>query len=383
MTRLQRLTQSLHTACIDSLLVSSPSNIFYLTGFRGLAPWEREAFLLILGERCILVTDQRYEAQAREVRDITVSVTESGQNYYQKIVQLLTDSRLPTASHPTSPSTSLKASKLAFEYRDLKYLEFEYISRLVANTVLEPQDGIVEEMRMVKDSNELDIISEACRITDQVYDAIFKEELVGKTEAEVSFLIETLSRKFGGEGNSFIPIVATGLNSSLSHHRPETTKISDGPLFIDFGVKYKGYTSDITRTHFVRKGEVTSPADFKEFDDTYKKILEAQQTAIDKIKPGMLGKEAYQIAYDVLDKYNLAQYFHHSLGHGVGIDIHENPRLSRTSEIVLKENMVCTVEPGVYIPGKFGIQIEDTVVITTSGCNALTGSRKKLIDQRG
>ena len=363
--RLNKLSQFLKERGVSNLLVSSPSNIFYLTGFRGLAPWEREVFLLYQNKIFTLITDNRYEAQVHNIKDVHISITESGQNYYQKIISIITINRQLSTNN-----------QLSFEYRDLKYLEFEYFGRLLPGIVLEPQDGIVEELRVVKDSDEVNTLSEACRITDQVFDAISRDDLVGKTEAEVSFLIETLSHKFGGEGNSFIPIVATGANSSLSHHRPDSTKITEGPLFVDFGVKYKGYTSDITRTYFVRRGEVPSPTEYNEFNETYVKILEAQQTAIDKIKPGMLGKEAYQLAYDVLSRHDLARYFHHSLGHGVGIDIHENPRLSKTSSMTLQENMVFTVEPGVYIPGKFGIQIEDTVLLTQSGCKVLTKASK-------
>lgn len=369
MNRLEKLYSALSLRGISSFLVSSPSNIYYLTGFRGLAPWERECFLLIIGKTAHFVTDTRYAEQAQSLKNVTVHVTEAGQNYYQKIVSILASNGLQSRIAGQQSTVN----RTGFEYRDLKYFEFEYLQRISPQTVLEPQDGMVEEFRMVKDSSEIALLRKAGEITDRIAVYLRKsDELLGKTEAEVSFLIETLARKYGGEGTSFIPIVATGVNTSLSHHRPDDTKITEGPLFIDFGVKYEGYTSDITRTYFIRRGGVTSPAKSVKFHDVYQKVFEAQQTAIEAIKPGMLGKEAYQIAYDVLKKYDLAQYFHHSLGHGVGIDIHENPRLSSLSMVQLQQDMIFTVEPGVYIPGELGIQIEDTVLLTTKGCQRIT-----------
>lgn len=364
--RLDKLTQVLNSTGIESFLVSSPSNIFYLTGFRGLAPWERECFLLFTDKSWFFITDARYEKQTRAFSEVQTVTTDQGQNYYQKITQLL------------------KNDKLYFEYRDLKYLEFEYLQRINTQLVMEPQDGLVEKLRVVKDSQDLQALKQACNITDQVFSSILETPLVGKTEAEVSFLIESLSHSLGGEGTSFIPIVATGLNSALSHHRPDRSRITGGPLFLDFGVKYAGYTSDITRTIWIdEKSRVVSlppgeagSGSARHFQETHKKVLEAQQTAISTIQPGMTGKEAYECARVVLAKYDLAQYFHHSLGHGVGIDIHENPRLSSLSNMILEPNMVFTVEPGVYIPNKFGIQIEDTVLLTEKGCTLLTKSKK-------
>lgn len=226
----------------------------------------------------------------------------------------------------------------------------------------------------IKQDYEIENIKKACEIADKAYVKLLSRIKEGMTENDVAAELEYLMRSFGASGTSFESIVGFEANSSVPHHETGLTKLKFGDIIlIDFGCKYGGYCSDCTRTFLF--GDDKKHGEFKE---TYKKVLEAHYAAKEKIKGGETGKEADEYARSVLRGYGLDKFFTHSLGHGIGINVHEHPMLSPRSSDILKENMVFSDEPGVYFEGKFGIRIEDTVTLKGGKVLSLTDSDKKL-----
>lgn len=227
----------------------------------------------------------------------------------------------------------------------------------------------------VKEDYELEYIKRACEITDNAFTTLLNDIKEGMTENEVAALLEYLMRKLGAGGTSFETIVAFGENSSVPHHETGTRKLKFGDIIlIDFGCKYGGYCSDCTRTFLF--GDDGKHSDFKR---EYNRVLEAHMLVKEKLIPGMTGRTADAIARDYLKNYSLDKFFTHSLGHGIGINIHEFPFISPKSEDVLKDGMVFSDEPGIYLAGQFGIRIEDTVTLSGGQAVSLTNSDKKLL----
>lgn len=378
MSRLAAFQSLLNSNRIPVFLVSSPQNIFYLTGFRGLAPFEREVLVLVMKEKTYLITSKSYEGEAQTSSNIEVVIPKTGENFYQSIVEILKDQN---------------QNSVHFETRDLRHVEFRYLQSLCPTLTLTPHNGLVEDLRVVKDENEIEKITKASEISSQVLSVIARTfgtkqsdtsdsvlttnyQLL-TTEQSLAWLIEKTARDLGAEGVVFPPIVASGAHSARSHHRSNTTKLGSEPVMVDFGVQFDGYITDVTRMFFPKvrpfKGRT-----FSEFADTYERLLEVHQSIIHFIQIGQTGREVFEYAAGLLKKEKLDESYTGILGHGVGLQIHENPRLSSTSTTMLQENMVFTVEPGVYISGKFGMRIEDTVLLTKSGCKALTTYTKEL-----
>ena len=253
-------------------------------------------------------------------------------------------------------------------YRDYKKLQdagFEIVDSSKAFT----------QAMSVKDDQEIANIEKACEITDKAFSQLLGEIKEGMTENEVAALLEFLMRKGGASGTSFDTIVGFGENSSVPHHETGSRKLRFGDIIlIDFGCKFNGYCSDCTRTFLF--GDDKKHEDFKK---AYSRVLKAHMLVKEQLKSGMTGREADAIARNYLKKYGLDELFTHSLGHGIGIDIHEFPSLSPKSEDMLVDGMVFSDEPGVYIAGKYGIRIEDTVMLGGGKVISLTDSDKKLI----
>lgn len=227
----------------------------------------------------------------------------------------------------------------------------------------------------VKEGYELELIKKSCSIADKAFIALLDCIKEGMSENDVAALLEFLMRKFGASGTSFETIVAFGENSSVPHHETGTRKLKFGDVvLIDFGCKYGGYCSDCTRTFLFGDDK-----NHEEFKKAYQIVLDAHMLAKQRITNGMTGKQADAVARDLLKEHELDKYFTHSLGHGIGVNIHEFPRLSPKSEDVLLNNMVFSDEPGVYFEGNFGIRIEDTVMLKDGKVLSLTDSDKKLI----
>jgi Xaa-Pro aminopeptidase len=326
------------------LLVTDPTNVRYLTGFQS-----SNAALLVEHDRTLLFTDFRYLEAARAVPD--VELVQTKRDLIGELAQML-------------------GGRIAFE-RVLPYGLYEVLRD--GGLDLVPTSGSVERLRAVKDDQELDALRRACAITDRVFERLTEVRFVGRTEREVSWDLTRLFVEEGGEGLAFESIVGAGPTGARPHARAGDRTIEAGELVvIDAGTTIDGYASDYTRTFAT--GELDGEA--KEAYDTVKA---AQQAALDGIRAGMSGVDADLLARAVIDASAFSGTMGHGLGHGLGLDVHEAPKLSAESASVLEPGNVVTVEPGVYLEGRFGIRIEDDVVVTADGIENLTGFRKDLV----
>jgi Xaa-Pro aminopeptidase len=339
--RLTRLAQQID----DPLLVTNPTNVRYLTGFAS-----SNAALLVERDRVRLFTDFRYWGAAQDVDGVEPVLTK--RNLLKELAEMLT-------------------GRVAFE-RSLAYGSYETLRD--GGLDLVPTSGAVEKLRAVKDEGELEILRRACAITDRVFERLTEVPFVGRTEREVSWDLEQLFHEEGGDALAFESIVGSGPTGSRPHARAGARKIGAGELVvIDAGCTIDGYASDYTRTF------ATGPLD-DEAKEAYQTVLLAQQRALDGIRAGLSGVDADALARSVIDESPFNGAMGHGLGHGLGLDVHESPRLSTESDDVLEPGNVVTVEPGVYLDGRFGVRIEDDVVVTADGIENLTGFRKDLIE---
>ena len=335
---------------IPAMLISKDENVRYLSGFKG-----DSAVLIITDAEQILITDGRYTEQAK---------TEAP-NF--KLIQQIDGLWKKTAE----VILSLKTKRMGFEGHNLTYSVYLALSKLLPN--IELCHISLENFREVKDEEEISNIKKACNIADLAFDEVLKFLRPGVKEYEIAAFLENAMKLNGSEKAAFDTIAVSGVRGSLPHGVPTEKLIILGEFVtMDFGAKYNGYASDITRT--VAVGNATD-----EMRRAYSAVLKAQETVLPYIKPDISGVDADKIAREALGEYE--KYFAHGLGHGVGLEIHEEPRLSKKSKCkALKENMIVTDEPGVYIEGKFGIRIEDTVLVTENGGLPLTKSDKRLIE---
>lgn len=342
--RIDRLRATLE----QPLLVTAPKNVVYLTGFRS-----SNAALLVEPERVRLFTDFRYLEAANAVPDVEVVQTKRN---------LLGDL-----------AEGLAGRRIGFEAKTVTYAEWELLQK--AGVELAPTYGVVERQRAVKDATELDALRRACAITDRVYERLTEVPFVGRTELDVSWDLTRLFHEEGGEELAFESIVGAGPTGARPHARASDRRIGAGELVVvDAGCTVDGYASDYTRTF------ATGPLD-GEAKEAYQVVLSAQLTALDGIRAGLSGVEADLLARRVIEDSPFAGTFGHGLGHGLGLDVHEQPTLSTLAgdEPLVPGNVV-TVEPGVYLEGRFGIRIEDDVVVAQDGVENLTGFRKDLIE---
>ena len=339
---------SLRKQLEQPLLVTTPKNVVYLTGFKS-----SNAALLVDRERVQLFTDFRYIEAANAVDGVEVVQTKR--------------SILPELARIVS------GQQIGFEANTLTYAEWETIREGGAEPV--PTYDVIEKQRAVKDQHELEAIRRACKITDRVFERLTEVPFVGRTEREVSWDVTRLFHEEGGEELAFESIVGAGPTGARPHARAGDRKIGAGELVvIDAGCTIDGYASDYTRTF------ATGPLD-GEAKEAYQTVLAAQLAALDGIRAGLTGVEADLLARNVIEESPFAGTFGHGLGHGLGLDVHEKPTLSTlASDDPLVPGNVVTVEPGIYLAGKFGIRIEDDVVVTDDGIENFTGFRKDLVE---
>ena len=339
--RLARLRADLE----QPLLVTDPANVRYLCGFES-----SNCALLVEQDRVRLFTDFRYFEAAQAVEAVEPVLTK--RNLIRELSETLD-------------------GRIAFE-RVLPYGLYEVLRD--GGLDLVPTSGTVERLRAVKDAGELELVRRACAITDRVFERLTQTPFVGRTEREVSWDLAQLFHEEGGEALAFESIVGAGPTGARPHARAGDRRIGAGELVvIDAGTTVDGYASDYTRTF------ATGPLD-GEAKEAYETVLAAQQAALDGIRAGISGIEADALARSVIDGSAFAGKLGHGLGHGLGLDVHEAPRLSTESPDVLAAGNVVTVEPGVYVEGRFGVRIEDDVVVTEDGIENLTGFRKDLIE---
>ncbi len=331
---------------IDALLVTNDTNIRYLTNFPASESW-----LLVLKGRSFYITDFRYVQEAKEgLKGITLK------QYTQTPCMTLFDL-----------CKQYKVKRLGFDERHTSVCMFKKLKEFCpTRTKLLPATGIVEDLREIKDETELSQIRGCLKLHGEALKFLHKVVKPGLSERQVLAKLEGFVKENRAKF-AFDPIIASGPNSAYPHAKISDRVIRDNePVLIDIGMDINGYKSDLTRNFFL--GRIPTS-----YAKAFEALEIAQKESIAMIKPGVPVADVDAKARNVLRKFGLAKYFGHSLGHGVGLDIHENPRLSIKSKSCLQPGMIVTVEPGVYIPGKFGIRVEDMVLVTQESCEVLSG----------
>ena len=351
----ERLISYLHPGPKTAVAVHDPSNMFYLTeGYTG------EGVVFLAGETRVIITDFRYTEQAeRQAPGFRVEMTEKGRNHNRILAELAKEKGI----------TELRAETNYLSVDDFEALR----SALGEEISCVPLNRAPQKIREVKTPAEVVAIRKACAITSEAFDAILPKIRPGMTEKELQIELDFTMLRLGADEFAFDTIIASGENGSLCHAIPGARTLKAGDMItMDFGAKVGGYCSDMTRT--VALGQPS-----EEMRRVYDTVLRAQTMCEDALRAGKTGNEIDQLARDYIDARGYAGRFGHGLGHSVGIDIHEDPRLSQTCHDVIEANVVITVEPGVYIPGLGGVRIEDTCLVRENGCTPLTTADKQLI----
>jgi Xaa-Pro aminopeptidase len=346
--RAQRLAGLVAEKELASLLVSDLVNVGYLTGFGG-----TNGACICGPEQRLFLTDFRYTERAEAEVDGWEVVTVKGE-WLPGIADRL-------------------EGEVGFEDQHMSVRTLEQLREKAGEGVeLKPGGGLVEKLRRVKEPAEVEKVAEAAKLADEVYEWSLERGLAGKSEADVAKAAVARIRELGAEP-SFPPIVAAGPNGALPHAEPGEREIGKGELVVfDMGAQLDGYCSDCTRT-FAVGGEVGELA-----EAVYEIVFDAQAQALDAVSPGKGGKQLDGVARQVIEEAGYGEQFGHGLGHGVGLEVHEAPRLGLRSEDVVEENEIVTVEPGIYLAGEFGVRIEDLVVVVEGGHRNLSGLPKEL-----
>jgi Xaa-Pro aminopeptidase len=350
--RLRALRAELIRSRLDALIVTHLPHVRYLSGFSG-----SNALCVITKTDQSFLSDGRYRVQAKdEVRGFRIVIAQGR----------LFDVAAERALLP-------KKGRVGFASQHLTVAELRHLKKLFRHARFVPADGIVDRLAAVKRQDEIGLITQAVKITDEVFGKILKILKPGVTELDVAAEIGYLHRTLGAEADAFEPIVASGKRGALPHARASQKKIKNGELVtIDMGCRFRGYHSDLTRT--VAVGKPSSRA-----RKIYQIVLDAQRLALDAAGSGMSGRALDAVARTYIKKKGFGKYFSHSLGHGLGLRVHELPRLSKLSVDRLVAGNVVTIEPGIYIPGFGGVRIEDDVVIREGYAVVLNKAPKELI----
>lgn len=339
---------------VDGYLISSETNVTYLTGFTG-----DSSRLLVTPNGCVFITDGRYTEQAAMECPSAINIVKwidevrfGAQTYYHH-------------------AKELGVNVLAVEGDVLSVNSYNEIKDAMEEIHLETLDGLIEEMRQVKDKEDIESLRKACKISDKALEQTLPFIKEGVTEAEIVAKLEYNIKMNGAEGLSFDTMVLSGSKTSLLHGHPGDKKIEKGDFILfDFGAVYKGFHADISRAFIM--GEASD-----EQIEVYNIIKEAQQKAVESIKNGVEGTHPDDIVRSIIpEKY--IEHYYPGLGHGVGLQIHEQPFIRHTSKFEYKSGMTVTIEPGIYIPGKFGLRIEDTILVTDDGVEVLNSFPREL-----
>jgi Xaa-Pro aminopeptidase len=351
MTKLTKLRESFQASGIDALLITSGKNRQYITGFTGSA-----GVAVVTEDKAVFITDFRYTEQAAKQCEGFDIVQHKG-GLVEEIANVVKD---------------LGITKLGFEQDHVTFSTYLNYKTTIKSDLV-PVSGVIEKLRLIKSEQEIKILKEATQIADAAFEHILTYIKPGLTELDVSNELEFFMRKQGAVSSSFDIIVASGYRSALPHGVASDKVIGKGEFVtLDFGAYYKGYNSDITRTLAV--GEPS-----EELKTIYDIVLEAQLRGMRGIKAGMTGREADALTRDYITEKGYGEYFGHSTGHGLGMEVHEGPSLSVKSETVLEPGMIVTVEPGIYVAGLGGVRIEDDTIVTETGNETLSFSTKELI----
>ena len=348
--RVQAFLDKMQEKELDGIIINNLKNVYYLTGF-----WGSNGTVFISRDRQILVTDARYIIAAKQ--EVT------GFEIFAERDELATIAKI---------AKDMGLSRIGFE-DEISVSYYHRMQTAFEGLELVPQTQFVEALRMIKDETEIETIRKACSISDQAFHDALEFIKPGKTEIEIANFLDFRMRELGAAGLSFDTILASGINSSKPHAHPMHKPVELGEaITMDFGCLYEHYVSDMTRTIYL--GHVSD-----EQAVIYNTVLKANQALIDQAKAGLGFRDFDKIPRDIIVEAGYGQYFTHGIGHGIGLDIHEEPYFSQTSTEVIKSGMVLTDEPGIYIEGKYGVRIEDDILITDTGCELLTLAPKELI----
>ena len=349
--RLEKLRAKLSEKGYDGMLVSQAENRRYVSGFTGSA-----GYLVLSQREAVLLTDSRYTEQAG-LQAPAFRVQQVSGGFDAWLPQLMGD---------------LSINRLAFDAQHVTFATYQAMVKALSEVKVElaPDDQTVELLRAIKEPDEVAAIERAQALTDGAYEYVEERLRPGMLEREVAWELEKYIREHGGEGLAFDTIVAAGPNGARPHHRAGDTPIQQGePIVMDFGAKVDGYCADMTRTAYIGKQD-------QQFKRVYDLVLGAQLTAEALVKSGITGEEADGYARKVIEDASYGENFGHSLGHGIGLYVHEYPRVAKKAENILEDGMVFSVEPGIYITGWGGVRIEDLVVLEDGAPRVLTKARK-------
>jgi Xaa-Pro aminopeptidase len=350
--RLDNLFRELYINSLDGIIVSLPSNISYLMDFIS-----RDSYLLASPKGNFYFTDSRYSEEASCLLKGKAALKKANGSVFRAIADTCLELGLKT---------------IGFEERHLPFAEYARLKKhLGKKTRVAPVHGLIEGLREIKEPCEVNKIKKALNIHSLALKHVEKIIRPGKKELEIVAEIERFIRYHGASGPAFDTIVASGPNSSRPHHLPTERKVKKNePVLIDMGIAYQGYKTDLTRVFF--SGKINNLC-----LKVYQIVLEAQKKAIEKIQAGEKISVVDAAARGHIAENGFAEKFSHNLGHGVGLDVHEEPNIGPKNTDEVSAGMIFTVEPAIYLPGKFGIRIEDMVLVTKKGCEVLSGSINK------
>jgi Xaa-Pro aminopeptidase len=350
--RITKLQNQFKEKNIDCFLVTSKENIFYLTNFTG-----DSSILFIAPRKALLITDYRFQGEVVDkVKNADICVTRKA--YIEEL---------------SSHRIAKRKSRIGFEAADISYGLYWELRKKFDWLKFKSFDSFVEDLRITKTKEEIGKIKKACSILDKSFEEAITYIKEGVTETDIAIELEYRMKKAGGEKPAFETIIASGYRSSIPHGVASNKKIKKGEFItIDFGTTYEWYNSDITRTAFL--GTPT-----KKDKEIYETVYNAQKLAIESVKENMKTRDLDKVARDFISKSGFGDYFSHSLGHGVGLGVHEKPSISKKDNCCLKKGMVFTIEPGIYIPGYQGVRIEDTIALENSNPTLLTNSKRELM----
>ncbi len=351
--RANKLLDAMHVGAGEAVLLHNPSNMFYISGYTG------EGLVLLTAGTKAIVTDFRYTEQAgKQAPGFSVYMTNRDRDQNQTTLKILKEQKIQT---------------VYYEDDHITVKDFRDMEKVMEGMSFYPVNKAPEKLRELKDESEIEKMAKACSITSEAFDYILGVIKEGMTEREIARALENYMVSHGAQDIAFHTIVASGENGSLPHAIPCERKVRKGDMItLDFGAKVDGYCADMTRT--VALGEPS-----KQMRHVYDVVFTAQQMAQDALKAGRVCRDVDAVARDYIAAQGFSENFGHGLGHSLGIDIHESPRLSMLCTDVTKENHVLTVEPGVYLPGIGGVRIENSCVVTKDGCYSLTLAPKELI----
>lgn len=351
--RQKKLREELERRKVDALVVTHLPNVRYLCGFSG------SAGILLMARRSVFLTDGRYKEQAAgQVEGARVSITKGG-----------------ALAAAAEACVKLGLKRVAIESEHLTVAQLSAFEQALGKGVKAIRlAGAVEQLRVLKDADEIAFLRNAVNLSSHLFRPLLRSMRGGVAESAVAGKLEYMTRKAGADGMSFETIVASGERSALPHGVASAAKLpSAGFVVLDYGIVLDGYCSDMTRTVHLGKAPPEARA-------LYGAVLAAQLAAISAVRPGATAGEVDRAARQELKRAKMDRFFTHSTGHGVGLEVHEPPRLAAGSDAILRPGMVITIEPGVYLPGKYGVRIEDMLLVTGHGYEVLTPVSKELIE---